>query len=67
MNPISSMVFAVIASAPDVIARTAARVTIVSTSPNMPSADARIFRANAGLAKYDGCRSGSVTSSVLKS
>jgi hypothetical protein len=46
MNPVSSMSLAVMASAPEVTARTAARVTIDTTSPRMPSAAERIFSAS---------------------
>ena len=43
MKPVSSINFAVMHSASVVTARTAARVTIATTSPRMPSAAVRIF------------------------
>lgn len=53
MKPISSMSFAVMASEPEVTARTAARVMIDTTSPRMPSPLDRIFSASAGAASRE--------------
>ena len=67
MKPVSSTSFAVMASVPEVTARTEARVTIDTTSPRMPSAADKIFSAKAGPARCEGRRSGNSASNVLSS
>ena len=67
MKPAPSIMRGEIASEPDVIARTAARVTIATTSPRTPSAVDKIFPASIGSARPEGRRSGSTASSVLSS
>jgi len=57
-KPTSSIVFSVIVSAAELIARTAARVTIEMTSPRMPSDADKIFPASGGSDSCDGRRNG---------
>ena len=66
MKPVSSINFDVMASAPVSTACAAARVTIATISPRMPSESAKILAASAGRANPDGLRNGSTASSVLR-